>query len=202
MHKKDASQSEIRLGHLGISRNDTAYFPAVVLNQVLGGYFLSRLNMNLREKRGLTYGVHSRFVTRKDLGPFLINAAVDSQKTEEAVLEIINEIKNLQNTKISDKELEQAKGYMTGIFPIAFESGLQIASGLSNIAVFDLADDYYQTYREKISAVTTENVLMAAQNFLKPEKMVIAISGNKDVFLKKSNIAYPLEVTDFKSEKI
>lgn len=180
VHKENAQQAEIRLGHLGIDRHNQDYYAATLLNQILGGYFLSRLNMNLREDKGITYGIHSRFVSRKATGPFQISSAVETEFAYEAITEILKEMNQLREKMVSDQELEQAKGYMTGIFPIAFESGTQIAAGLSSIVEQDLPDDYFRTYKDNIFKISKHQIKEAAQKYLHPDNASIIVCTDKN----------------------
>ncbi|RMH62488.1 MAG: insulinase family protein [Calditrichaeota bacterium] len=179
IHKPGAQQTEILLGHYGIDRLDKDYLPTLLANQVLGGYFLSRLNMNLREDKGYTYGIESRFNVRRLPGPFYISASVQTDKTEQALFEIEKEIRGLLEKPVTEEELEQARGYLNGVFPIAFESGAQIASGLSNIALFKLPDDYYRTFRASLARVTPEQVHRAARTHIRPEDLHVVVVGDQ-----------------------
>jgi zinc protease len=196
IHKPGARQAEIRAGHLGINRLNPDYYACSVLNQILGGYFLSRLNQNLREARGFTYGIHSRFVTRKVAGSFHISTAVDTQYALEAVQEILKEIQQIRAEKVSEQELEQAKGYMTGIFPVAFESCSQIAAGLSSIVEQGLEDDYFRTYKDKIISISSEQVYKAAIKYLLPDQLSIVVCADKTDIESKFLDAFETEVTN------
>lgn len=200
VHKKDAQQAEIRLGHLGIDRQNPDYYSALLLNQILGGYFLSRLNMNLREDKGFTYGIHSRFVSRKATGSFLISSAVETKFVVDAVTEILKEMKTIRHELVSDEELEQAKGYMTGIFPIAFESGAQIAEGLSSIVEQNLPDDYFRTYKDYILKISKEQILAAAQKYLHPDKATIVVCTDKDVLEDKLKKTFDVITSEYQPE--
>ncbi len=179
VHKSGSQQAEIMLGHYGIERSNKAYAQAILANQILGGYFLSRLNMNLREDKGYTYGIESRFSLRRIPGPFYITASVDPEKTADALAEIEKETEGLHSRPITEEELEQARGYVNGVFPIAFESGAQIVSGLSNIALYDLSEDYYRTFRKRLAAITLEQVRAAALNYIHPDAMHVVVVGDK-----------------------
>ncbi len=201
VHKENAQQAEIRIGHLGIDRANPDYFAVALLNQILGGYFLSRINLNLREDKGYTYGVSSRFITRKALGMFLINTAVETQYAVDSVKEIIKEIVSIQKEMVTNEELEQAKGYLTGIFPLAFESGAQIAGGLSNIVVFELEDDYYRTYRDRIAAITKEQIWDAAKKYLHPQKLSIVVCADKSEIEAEFKKDFNVQVSEYVAEK-
>lgn len=202
IHKNDARQAELCMGHIGISRDNPDYFAVILLNQILGGYFLSRLNQNLREDKGYTYGISSRFISRKNYsGPFIVGSAIDSDNVHTAVKEIIKEIELLREEEVSADELEQAKGYLNGIFPIAFESGSQIAAGLSNIVIFGLEKDYYRTYREKLSEVTSAEILQAAQKYLFPDKLSTVICTDKNAAEQTLSSSFDINVSEFLPEE-
>ena len=202
IHKPGASQTELRMGHLGIERSNPDYYAVTLLNEVLGGYFLSRINKNLREEHGYTYGAGSAFNYRPGLGPFHISSAVQSEYTAQAVQEILNEVSKIRSEKISTEELKNARGQITGLFPIAFETADQIAFGISNIVLSRLPDDYYNTYRENISAVTREAILGSAQKYLHPEKMQIVVTGDREIIEKDLRASFDVTVYNVQGKKI
>ncbi len=181
INKPGAMQAQIRLGHPGINRTAPDYFDALLMNEILGGYFMSRLNMNLREDKGYTYGISSRFNLRKTAVPFIISAAVDAEKVSMAINEILMEMHKMQNEKVAEKELNDARGYLSGIFPVAFESGPQIAGGLSNIELYDLEDNYYRNLRNKLDLVNRRSIIDAAQKHLYPDSSVIIVVADRKV---------------------
>jgi len=202
IHKPGSTQTELRMGHLGIERSNPDYYSVTLLNEILGGYFLSRINMNLREKHGFTYGAGSAFSYRRGLGPFHISAAVQSEHTAQAVQEVLNEISVIGNEMVTDEELENAHGQMVGLFPIAFETAEQVALGLSNIVLSELSDDYYNTFRDKISAVTREDILQAAQNYLHPDKMQIVVTGDRNIIEKDLETHFDVTVYDVQGKHL
>jgi zinc protease len=169
--KADAPQSELRIGHVGIPRNHPDFFPVNVMNAVLGGLFNSRINLNLREAHGYTYGAFSAFDWRREAGPFLVHTAVRSDVTDAAAREIIGEIDRMRAEAISAEELSLATSYLDGVFPIRFESTAAIAAALSVLSLFGLPEDYYDTYRARVTAVSADQVLEAAQRYLHPESL-------------------------------
>ena len=179
--KPDAAQSEIRIGHVGVPRSHPDYFRIVVMNAVLGGLFSSRINLNLREAHGYTYGANSYFDWRRQSGPFVISTAVQSEVTAEAISETLKEIERMREEEISEDELTLATSYLEGVFPIRYETTAAIASALANLATFGLPEDYYDTYRENIAAVTTRHVLNAARKYVKPEELQIVVVGNPEL---------------------
>lgn len=179
--KPDAAQSEVRIGHLGVPRTHPDYFSIVVMNAVLGGLFSSRINLNLREAHGYTYGASSYYDWRRQSGPFVISTAVQSEVTAAAIAETLKEIDGMRDKEISQDELTLATSYLEGVFPIRYETTSAIAGALANLVTFGLPEDYFDTYRMKIAAVTTQAVLAAARKHVRPEELQVAVVGNPDL---------------------
>lgn len=179
--KTDAAQSELRIGHIGVPRLHPDYFNIVVMNAVLGGLFSSRINLNLREVHGYTYGASSYFDWRRGCGPFVISTAVQSEVTGAAISEILREIERIQREEISDEELTLATSYLDGVFPIRYDSTAAIASALATMAAFSLPGDYYDTYREKVRSVTTRDVLSAARKYVNPAGLQVVVVGDPGI---------------------
>ena len=178
VHKNDAPQSELRVGHVGLPRRHPDFFPAMVMNAVLGGLFGSRINLNLREVHGYTYGASSYFDWRRNAGPFVIATAVASDVTAAALREILLEIDRMRTEKISDLELTLATDYLDGVFPIRYETTSAIASALASTVVYGLPGDYYDSYRKNIRRVSSEDVLRAARSYIHPEQLQVLIVGD------------------------
>lgn len=176
--KPDAPQSELRVGHVGLPRKHPGFFPTMVMNAVLGGLFGSRINMNLREEHGYTYGASSYYDWRRGPGPFVVSTAVQSDVTAPALKEIFSEIDRIRADKISEEELSLARDYLDGVFPIRYETTTAIASALANLIIYGLSGDYYDTYRTRVRQVTTEDVLQAARSHLHPEQLQTVIVGD------------------------
>jgi Predicted Zn-dependent peptidases len=179
--KSDAPQSEIRVGHIGLARRIDDYFDVMVMNAVLGGLFSSRINLNLREVHGYTYGASSMFDWRRGAGPFVIQTAVKSDVTGPALGEILKEIDRLRSEEITHDELTLATSYLDGVFPIRYETTAAIAGALANLVIHALDEDYYDVYRSKVRAVTTTSVLRAAQQHLHPDRLRIVVVGDPTV---------------------
>jgi zinc protease len=171
-------QSEIRLGHVAVARATPDYFQLLVLNTILGGAFSSRLNMNLREKHGFTYGVSSAFLMRRVPGPFVISTAVQTEVTAAALREIVTEVEQIREAPVRPAELDDARNYIAGTFPLGLQTTAGVASRLAEIAVYDLSLDYFDDYRERILAVDAEQVLRAARERLLPERAATIIVGD------------------------
>jgi zinc protease len=176
--KQDAPQSELRVGHIGLARKIPDFFPTLVMNAVLGGLFGSRINLNLREAHGYTYGANSYYDWRRGPGPFVVSTAVQSDVTVPALREILLEIDRIRSQKISEEELSLARDYLDGVFPIRYETTGAIASALATLVIYELPPDYYDTYRANIRAVSVDAVLEAAQTHLHPGLLQTVIVGD------------------------
>jgi zinc protease len=180
VHKSDAPQSEVRVGHIAIPRFHPDYFPVVVMNAILGGLFSSRLNLNLREQHAYTYGAHSAFDWRRAASPFEISTAVETAVTADALREIVAEFTRIREEPVSDAELSLAISYLVGVFPIRFETTAEVAGGLANVEIFRLPSNYFDTYRERVSAVTAQDVLRVAHTHLDPARLQVVVVGDAD----------------------
>jgi zinc protease len=181
VHKPDAPQSELRVGHRGLARPHPDYFPVVVMNALLGGLFSSRINLNLREKNAFTYGAHSGFDWRRGAGPFVVSTAVKTEVTAAATNEILKEIDALRAVTVSAEELSLAPAYLDGVFPIRYETTSSVASAIASATVFGLEDDYFTTYRAKVRAVTAADVRRAAEMYLRPDELLILAVGDAEL---------------------
>lgn len=179
--KDDAAQAELRLGHTGIPRSHPDYFNVVVMNALLGGLFSSRINLNLRERHGYTYGASSYFDWRREPGPFVIATAVQSEVSAAAISETLKEIEGIRTAEVPDEELSLATDYLEGVFPIRYETTSSIASALANLVVFDLPENFYDTYRENIHTVHPSDVLRAARAYISPEMLQVIVVGDPAV---------------------
>jgi zinc protease len=151
------------------------------MNAILGGLFSSRLNLNLREAHGYTYGAHSTFDWRRAASPFEISSAVQTDKCADAVREALREVERICATPVSDEELSLAVSYLDGVFPIRFETTAAIAGGLANVEIFRLPSNYFDTYRARVRAVTADDVLRVAQTHLDPNRLQIVVVGPPEV---------------------
>lgn len=175
--REGAAQSEVRVGHVGLPRKHPDYFPAAVMNAILGGLFSSRINLNLREEHGYTYGAFSEFDWRVGAGPFVVASAVQSDATAESVREVLNEIDKMRAADVTDAELSLATDFLQGVFPIRYESAQAIAGALANMFIYGLPRDYFDRYRERIGAIRPADVRRAAVEYLHPEQLYIVVVG-------------------------
>ncbi len=182
--KPKAPQSQIRVGSIGVRRNTPDYFAIEVMNMILGGAFNSRINWNLREQKGYTYGARSSFGYRKEAGPFSAGGGFKSSVTDSCVYEILAEIKKMRDSDVTNEELEFAKNSLVRGFPRTFETLGQIAGYLGSSVLYNLPDNYYNSYIQNIEKVTIQDVRTVSQKYLQPDKMAVVIVG--DVELNKS----------------
>jgi predicted Zn-dependent peptidase len=176
--KPGAPQSQVRIGWVGVPRSTPDYFPITVMNTVLGGAFSSRLNLNLREKHGYTYGAQSQFDMRLSAGPFVAAAGIQTDKTADALKEFFNELNGILQPVPAD-ELTRAKHYVSLRYPLGFETTGDIAARLEQAVVYHLPDDYFSTYVQKIEAVTAADVQRVAQKYIIPGKVAVVIAGDR-----------------------
>lgn len=175
--KPGAAQTEIRIGRIGAARVTDDYTALVVMNTILGGSFSSRLNQNLRERHGYTYGAGSSFAFRPLPGPFLAGSSVHTAITDSALLEFFNEL-NAIRRPVPPEELERAKNYVALGFPADFQTVGGIAERLEELVLYSLPDDYFSTYINRILAVTQADVERVAQKYIRPETMTVVLVGD------------------------
>jgi zinc protease len=177
--KPGAPQSVIVTGHFGLLRNSPDYYKVQVMNAILGGKFTSRLNMNLREDKGYTYGAGSFFMDLKGMGPFLAYTQVHTQYTKETLVEMLKEYRGMAGEiPISEEELSETKKYITLRYPGEFETISQIAGKLGEIVTYDLPRDYFNQYVQAIEKVSAADVIDAAKKYIHPDKMLFVIVGD------------------------
>jgi zinc protease len=174
------------------------------MNQVLGGSFSSRINMNLREAHGYTYGAQSQFTFRRAPGPFQVGSGVRTDVTAPAVSEVFKEIRGMVDKPMSADELQRAKDSMAYSLPGAFESSANAVNNFSNVFIYDLGLDYYSRYAAQVNAVTAEQTAAVARKYLVPEKLVVVAVGDRTKIesgLKDLNLGL-IEVWDADGKKV
>lgn len=178
--KPNAAQSVIYAGHLGIRRNDPDYMASQVLNRAFGGKFTSRINMNLRENKGYSYGLRSSFMDSRGVGAFWIAAPVQTQSTKESITEIIKELRDLAGDRpLTADELADAKDNIVKGFPQQFQTLSSIASLMSELVLYDLPEDYWTKSMSEINAVTTDMASKAAKQHLQPDALMVVVVGDR-----------------------
>lgn len=193
--RPQAVQSEIRVGHIGSPRGSQDYFSLVTLNTILGGMFTSRVNLNLREKHGYTYGARSSMGFRRYAGPFVVQAPVRNEVTLPAVQQILAEMKRIRSGDISEEELNLAKNFLMGVFPSTVESASDLADRLAELELYGLPEDYFDRYRERIAAVNADDLSRVANNLVQPDQSVIVVVGKaSEVRGPLGELGYPIQV--------
>jgi zinc protease len=171
-------QSEIRVGQIGIPRAHPDYFPALVMANLLGGVFGSRLNIRLREELGYTYGAHAAFDPRRSAGPLIARAAVETDVTAASIRELLAQLDRMRDEAPGDEELREVKDFMIGVFPLRFEATGGVAAAIEPLAVYGLGDDFWQTYRTRLEAVTATDVQRVARELIDPAALLILLAGD------------------------
>ena len=187
--KKDSVQTEIRTGHHSTGRNSEDYFSKHLLNTILGGQFTSRVNLNLREKHGYTYGAGSNFNYYKNNAYFAVSTSVGIENTANALNEIFTELEKIKDG-ITLEELTFAKSSIIRKFPLNFETYGQVASNFIGKVIFNLPEDYFDNYINDINSVTVEDVNKAAIDNIFPDITTTVLVGDKTKIidqLRKNN---------------
>ena len=177
--KPGAAQSVVRIGHVGIARSNPDYFALQVMNTILGDAFTSRLNQNLRETHGYTYGAFSQFSAGRLAGPFVASASVVTAKTDSSLIEFLKELRRIRDERVSEAELTKAKAYITLGLPGDFETTASAAARLRELLVYGLPLDYFDHYVERISAITVGDVQRVARQYLDPDHFDIVVVGDR-----------------------
>jgi len=180
-----APQSELRIGHVAVARNTPDYHALVAANMVLGGQFVSRINLNLREDKGLTYGARTSFDFRRLAGPFSLQVSVQTVATARAIEESIGEIAAIRGPRpITSDELSLGIAALTRGYARNFETAEQVARAATQIALYDLPDDYFVQFVPRIESVTPAEVTRASAEHLHPEQLLTLVVGDLDVIGK------------------
>ncbi|MEP6925666.1 MAG: pitrilysin family protein [Pyrinomonadaceae bacterium] len=180
-----SAQSNIVLANLAIDRSNPDYFPLLVMNQVLGAGASSRLFMNLREQKDFTYGAYSSIDARRSAGAFEATSEVRSSVTGDALKEFFYELDRIRDEEVPSQELQDAKNYMTGVFPIRLETQEGLINQLVTMQMYNLPSDYLQTYRDKINEITAADVQRVAQEYITPDKMAVVIVGDENTIYEQ-----------------
>ncbi|HSA91386.1 MAG TPA: pitrilysin family protein [Terriglobales bacterium] len=177
--KPGAPQTYVRVGQIGVPRSTPDYVPLEVMNTTLGGLFSSRINLNLREEHGYTYGAGSVFIYRRGAGPFFAGSSIRTDVTAPAVGEMFKEFERMRNTDVTAEELRIAKDSMSRSLPGLFETTLQAVNTVRNMYVYDLPLTYYSTLPQAVDGVTAADVRRVAQKYVTPEHMIVVGVGDR-----------------------
>lgn len=180
--KPDAVQTEVRVGHLGIKRNHPDYMALNLAVRILGGEGANRLHQVLRTQRALTYGAQADFKTLKDAGNIEASTNTRSDATPEVLRLIVDEFWRLQRERVRERELADAKNYITGSFPLTIETPDAIATQVLNVLFYGLPVEDLQTYRDRVNAVTVDDIERVARTYLRPDRLSVVLVGNAEAF--------------------
>ena len=180
--KPDAVQTQIRVGKLGIRRNDPDFLPLEVTNRIFGGSYNSRLNTEVRVKKGLTYDASSSFTPHRYTGGFEVSTYTRTAATVEATRLVVDLISKMASGDVTPHEMNFARDYLAGVYPIASETAEQVAGRVLTVAAFDLPADYNSTYPEKVRAVSIDQVRAMSKKYLTTRDLDIVLVGNVSAF--------------------
>lgn len=182
VNQPDAVQTQIRIGKSGIRRNDPDYIPLAVANRIFGGSYNSRLNTEVRVKKGLTYDASSAFESNAEAGAFLASTFTRTETTVDAVKLVTDQITGMASGNIKPEELNLARDYMVGVYPIQTETPDQVAGRVLTVTAYGLPSDYNETYQSRIAAVTLAQANAMAAKYFQPTSLDIVLVGNAAQF--------------------
>jgi len=184
---KSITQANIEMGHVGISRENPDYYAVMIMNYILGGGgFSARLMDNIRDNKGLAYDVHSGFSARKEPGSFSVSIQTKNESANQVIEETFKEIRRIQGELVTEKELADAKAYITGSFPLKMDTYAKIAGMLTSVEIYGLGLDFPQKYPSLINSVTREDIQRVAKKYLHPDAMAIVVVADQ----KKAKLKY------------
>jgi zinc protease len=179
--RRGAPQSELRIGHVAVARHTPDYHALIAGNMVLGGQFVSRMNLNLREHRGFTYGARTAFDFRRLAGPFALQVSVQTSATGEAIKEAIGEIDGVRGSRpMTDDELALGVAALTRGYARNFETAEQIARSVMQLALYDLPDDYFAEFVPRIERVTPSEAGRVLAKYIHPDHLATLVVGDLD----------------------
>ena len=190
-HHPGAVQSELRIGHVGVSRLTPDFHAIQLMASILGGLFNSRLQSNLRERKGYTYGIGAGFEMRRAAGPFAVRTAVQTAATVPSIAESLAELNRMRDTNVTDDELKAARDYLVGVFPLRFEVPEAVVASIGGLFSLGLPDDELARYRERIEAVTIGDIRRAAEEHIHTDRIAVVAVGDADL------VATDLEAAGF-----
>ncbi|HUR96832.1 MAG TPA: pitrilysin family protein [Pyrinomonadaceae bacterium] len=198
-----SAQTNIVLANIAFERNHPDYFPALVMNQILGAGASSRVFMNLREEKGYTYGAYTRLDAKRSAGDFEATAEVRTQVTGDSLREFFYELERIRTDRVSDEELADAKNFLTGVFPIRAETQEGLTNLIVNQQLYDLPADYLQTYRANVEAISAVDVERVANKYIQPDSLAIVLVGDaKDVLPQVRSYTDQINILDTVGNKM
>jgi zinc protease len=185
VNKPDAVQTEIRVGHLGIERGHKDYLAVDLAIKILGGEGSNRLHRVLRSERGLTYGAEATMQSLKSSGDFMAETDTRTETTVEVLRLIVDEFQKLQRERVRERELADAQAYLAGSFPLTIETPDAIAAQILNVLFYGLPLSEIENYRERVNAITVDDIQRVASQYLKPDRLSVVLVGNAQGFVRQ-----------------
>jgi len=198
VHRADLQQSEVRLGHIGIKRKNDDYLALTVADTILSGGFNSRLMREIRVKRGLTYGISAGFSPRLDRGPFLISSNTRHEKVGELITETKNTLEEFYNNGVTEVEVNDAKGYLRGLFPRRLETPEQLANMMATLKFYDISDDYLEDYIKNLNKISAKEVNRVIKQYYRPADLKILVYGPQGKVLSQLRPIGAVEVKNYR----
>jgi zinc protease len=181
INKPDATQSNIKFGHLGVSRSNPDIFAVRVMNYIVGGGgFVSRLVKDIRAEQGLTYDINSQFAYNRDIGDFTVTTYTKNESTADAIKSTIDLLKEVRSNGLTEKEVDECHSFYSGYFPLVFETPSQIALQLQTAELYNLGEKYLTTYISNINGVDVKKASEAARKYIDPDNMLFVVVGKAE----------------------
>jgi len=196
VNKPDLTQTEIRLGHMGIARDDPDYLALMLLNHIFGRGSASRLYTKVRSKKGLTYSANSGFAARKLRGPFYVRTYSKNETAIETLLVVLDELKKLKSGGVTNEELASAKSFHVGHYPLSMETAAQIASRIIVQEFYGLPEDYIEKYLDSVMAVSMKDIESVIKRVLDPGNMIITLVSKSEEILEKAKVLGEIELKE------
>lgn len=196
VHRPGSAQTNILVGHIGLRPDTPDYYPLLVLNGVVGGGPDARLFQILREEKGWTYGSYSRFTRPLEIGYFSASAEVRPEVTDSTIVEILAQLHRIRNERVPEDELEAAKGFLSGSFPLRIETAAQIGAQIATTRLLGLPIEHVTEYRERVRAVTAEDVQRVAREYVRPEEAIVVVVGDAGDLLPRLEAIAPVRLFD------
>jgi zinc protease len=202
VHVPGAVQTQILVGNMAINRKSPDWLRLMLANNIYGGAFNSRLVMNIREQKGYTYSPRSGVVPLRDYGFFTVHAAVRNDVVAASLTEIFYEVDRMRSLPVGEKELDDARSYMCGVFSLGLGTQEGIAGQLAHAYLDELPDDYLETYRERVRALTADDVMAAARHYFNSANAQIVVVGDREAVGTQASLFAEVETFDAQGNRI
>ena len=202
VHLPGSVQTQILIGNLAITRRDPDWFRMVLANSIYGGAFHSRLVINIREQKGYTYSPRSGISALREYGYFTVHAAVRNEVAAATLTEMFYEMDRMRSLPVTDEELESARSYLTGVFSLGVATQDGVLSQLSTVFLDRLPENYLETYRERIKALTAEDILAAARRHFDSANAQIVLVGDRAQIAEQAALFGPVTEYDPQGNRV